>query len=147
LTLVDRQGIFTFEVHSVASLSVEQVDQKIREHERQIEELRSVRAAILKYAENGNSAGLERKVIQRFPRLVPNATGLKAAILGLKLPASFSVEDVIAELKAERFDFDARSPKAAVRDCLYVLAKKKKGIRLLEQGRGGRHSLYEKVST
>lgn len=128
----------------MASLSVEQVDQKIREHERQIEELRSVRAAILKYAEN--SAKKNDKVIQRFPRLAPNANGLRAAILGLNLPASFTVDSVIEVLRTKHWNFDGRNPKDAVRDCLYVLAKKKKGIRVLQQGTGGQQSLYEKVS-
>jgi hypothetical protein len=133
----------------MTSLSVEQVDQKIREHERQIDELRSVRAAILKYGENGsgkNSAESTKKAVQRFPRLAPNATGLKTAILGLNLPASFTVDDVVSALEAKHFRFDERSPKDAVRDCLYVLHKKRKGIRRLEQGTGGQPSRYEKAS-
>ena len=130
----------------MASLSIEQVDQKIRECERQIVELRSIRAAILKYSENGNAATTK---VQRFPRTItaPNATGLKAAILALNLPASFTVDDVVEGLKAKHFAFDERSPKSAVRDCLYVLAKKKNGIRRLEQGTGGQPSKYEKAST
>lgn len=135
----------------MASLSVEQVDKKIREHERQIEELRTVRAAILKFAETDSSkngaspSASAKKPIQRFPRLAPNATGLKDAILGLSLPASFTVENVIDGLQAKRFNFKKRDPKGSVRDCLYVLAKKKEGIRLLQQGTGGKLSLYERI--
>lgn len=117
------------------SLSVEQIDRRIRDHERQISELRALRAGILRYAENGNGNS-----IQRFPRLAPNTTGLKAAILALNLPSRFSVDDVTSGLKTKGFDFAARNPKDAVRDCLYVLAKKKRGIR-----RGG-DNLYEKTS-
>jgi hypothetical protein len=131
----------------MASLSVEQVDEKIRQHERQIAELRAVRAAILKYSGNGTSSvGSAKKPIQRFPRLAPNATGLKAAILGLQLPGPFTVDKVVQGLKAKRFDFQGRESKSAVRDCLYVLAKNNEGIRLLEQGTGGKPSLYEKAS-
>ena len=131
----------------MASLSVEQVDQKIREHERQIEELRNVRAAILKYSENGaSSSASAKKSVQRFPRVAPNATGLKDAIFGLNLPASFTVENVIEGLQTKRFNFKKRDPKGAVRDCLYVLAKNKEGIRLLKQGTGGKLSLYEKIA-
>jgi hypothetical protein len=132
----------------MASLSIEQVDQKIREHERQISELRAVRAAILKYSSNGASrAASTKKPVQQSPKLAPNATGLKAKIFGLHLPASFTVDKVVEGLKANNFNFHGRDPKGAVRDCLYVLAKNNEGIRLLEQGTGGKPSLYEKVST
>jgi len=96
----------------------------------------------LKYSENGNAK------VQRFPRTItaPNATGLRAAILGLHLPSPFTVDDVVSALEAKHFRFDERSPKAAVRDCLYVLHKKRKGIRRLEQGTGGQPSRYEKAS-
>jgi hypothetical protein len=135
----------------MASLSIEQVDQKIREHEQQIEELRSVRAVILKYSENGaskHSVAPTKKAVQRSTRMAPNATGLKAAILGLNLPPSFTVNDAIEELRSKRFNFDGRDPKGAVRDCLYVLAKKERsGIKLVRQGTGGQQSLYQKAST
>ena len=132
----------------MASLSVEQIDQKIREHEEQIVELRAVRAAILKFSSNGRkSTPVKSANSRRSARAAPNATGLRAAILALNLPATFSVEDVAEALKIKRFKFAGRAPKEAVRDCLYVLAKKRLGIRLLEQGTGGKQSLYEKVPT
>jgi hypothetical protein len=129
------------------SLSVEQVDKKIREHEEQLTELRIVRAAIVKFGGNGIPATPTKKTIRRFPReaTTPNSTGLKAAILQLDLPSPFTVETVVDTLKAARFDFAGREPKAAIRDCLYVLAKKKKDIRLARQGKGGEQSQYEKI--
>jgi len=119
----------------MASLSVEQVDQQIRELQRQIAELQTVRAAIEKYGRNGASRNQSRRV-------APNTTGLKHAVVGLSLPPKFDVKTVVEALRAKHFDFGKRDPKAAVRDCLYGLANEGL-VRVIEYGTGGKQSIYE----
>jgi len=133
----------------MASLSVEQVDQQIRERktrraalDKQIVELQAVRAVILKYGRNGTSRNPVPHQKEKSRRVAPNSTGLKHAVVGLSLPPKFDVKTVVEALRAKHFDFGKRDPKAAVRDCLYGLADEGL-LRVIEQGTGGRQSTYE----
>ncbi|SRR6266567_859732 len=138
-------------------LTLAQLDRTISETQSKLAKLEKLRALLLDpeigYAEpssNGNS----RHSSTKKPTLraatgapPPNANGLRSAILDLNLLAPFTVRDVVQCLQSTNFDFERRDPEHAVRDALYVMAKKHIGVRCAKRGTGGKPSLYEKVGT
>jgi hypothetical protein len=140
-------------------MSIEQIVKGIsetqRETQRKLELLKSLLQdpALMPYvapflrdpSKNGNNRAHSNKQVPVHSS-APNSNGLRAEIRALELlPSQFTVEDVVEALKAREFDFEGRKPESAVRDCLYVLAKRQKGFRLAKKGKGGKANLYEKT--
>ncbi len=143
----------------VDRMKVEQIAQRIGEQQEKLNEkakkLASLKALMLdpdlseylaNIAELAKGTNGTRGAASRSAAPAPNTTGLRAQIRALELlPVPFTVEDVVRALKAREFDFDGRRPEQAVRDSLYMMAKKKKGIRLVKKGQGGEPNQYEKT--
>jgi hypothetical protein len=74
----------------------------------------------------------------------PNATGLKDAILEVSttFASLFTAPMLVAKLQERHFKFD-RNPVGAVRDSLYVIVKKRLGIREAGQQKPGQPKYYE----
>jgi hypothetical protein len=133
-------------------MSVEQVVRRISEVQQKLQTLKTllVDPDLAEYVQGISKNGAARIAAKTKARVAPkkatpNANGLRSAILDLNFQSQFTVEDVVRLLQQQKFDFEERKPESAVRDSLYVLAKKQKGIRLAKKGRGGSKNFYEKI--
>ncbi len=134
-------------------MSVKNVVDKISERQAKLESLKKLLLDpdLADFAralsENGDKRGTgpSSRLKQRpGNRSTPNANGIRAAILGLSLPSQFTPAQVLEGLKKRGFKFD-REPIGAVRDSLYVMAKKARGIRLVRKFDSEHPNLYERT--
>ena len=69
--------------------------------------------------------------------------GVRDAIRSLKghLPANFTVEDIVGQLRRKKFGFTSRKPVKALSNTLFKLAQKRE-IKLVKAGAGGKSNTY-----
>lgn len=129
------------------TLTLEQLEKKLAKARQDVQELEELHSLFVKHAdvESRRNGASHRSSAKKKPsRTVapPNANGLKDAVLGLNFQSTFTVDDVVKQLKARNLNFDRRQ----VRDSLHVLVKKGHGVRRVKQGLGGEQTLYEKTA-
>jgi len=87
----------------------------------------------------GTAPCISNSLVSAVPGGLRNAIRLLADCL----PVRFTGADVLAQLQKQDFKFMG-DPAAAVRDALHALSHgKEPTFRIAEQGKGGKHSIYE----
>jgi hypothetical protein len=128
------------------------IREEIRRREDELKTLRNALSALaaakrLLRSTKDSHAARRKKNPDTEPSVPGAPTGIRQAIReasqGLKQP--FTAADVLRVLENRNFQF-GEDPKAAVRDALYVLAKRESGLKRVQKGAGGKPNLYERVA-